>query len=72
MIARARERVRDDGALVGEVASKVSGALGLDSANRTLGRNVVIAALDAHIAATGSENGERCTVIYILLSYHRC
>lgn len=53
MIARARERVRDDGALVGEVASKVSGALGLDSTNRTLGRNVVIAALDAHIAEQG-------------------
>lgn len=48
---RARDRVRDDAALVGEVASTVSGALGLDSANRTLGRNVVIAALDAHIAA---------------------
>ncbi|CAM9535008.1 unnamed protein product, partial [Sphacelaria rigidula] len=56
MIARARERVRDDGALVGEVASKVSGALGLDSVNRTLGRNVVIAALDAHIASTASQN----------------
>lgn len=58
MIARARERVRDDGALVGEVASKVSGALGLDSTNRTLGRNVVIAALDAHIAAQDGSDGE--------------
>lgn len=48
---RARERVRDDGALVGDVASRVSGALGLDSTNRTLGRSVVIAALDANIAA---------------------
>ncbi|CAN0567234.1 unnamed protein product [Ectocarpus sp. 12 AP-2014] len=48
---RARERVRDDAALVGEVASKVSAALGLDKANRTLGRNLVIAGLDSNIAA---------------------
>ena len=40
---RARERVRDDAALVGEVSSAVSAALGLDAANRTLGRQVVIA-----------------------------
>lgn len=72
MIARARERVRDDGALVGEVASKVSGALGLDSVNRTLGRNVVIAALDAHIASTASQNGEWGTVGYFLLRYRGC
>ncbi|CAB1116039.1 unnamed protein product [Ectocarpus sp. CCAP 1310/34] len=48
---RARERVRDDAALVEEVASKVSAALGLDKANRTLGRNLVIAGLDSNIAA---------------------
>ncbi|CAM9319814.1 unnamed protein product, partial [Hapterophycus canaliculatus] len=48
---RARERVRDDAALVGEVASKVSNALGLDQANRTLGRSLVIAGLDSNIAA---------------------
>lgn len=48
---RARERVRDDVALVSEVASTVSSALGLDTANRTLGRNIVIAALDAQIEA---------------------
>ena len=51
---RARERVRDDAALVGDVASSVSRALGLDSTNRTLGRNVVIAAVDAHIAAVSA------------------
>lgn len=51
---RARERVRDDAALVGEVASKVSAALGLDKANRTLGRNLVIAGLDANIAAVSA------------------
>lgn len=60
---RARERVRDDVALVGDVASTVSSALGLDCTNRTLGRNVVIAALDAHIAAeSGDGGGERCRV----------
>lgn len=48
---RARERVRDDTALVGDVSSAVSRALGLDSTNRTLGRKVVIAALDANISA---------------------
>lgn len=51
---RARERVRDDVSLVSEVARAVSNALGLSSANRTLGRNIVIAALDAHIAATAN------------------
>ena len=51
---RARERVRDDAALVGDVASSVSRALGLDSTNRTLGRNIVIAAVDAHIAAVSA------------------
>lgn len=48
---RARERVRDDPSLVSEVASSVSSALGLDAANRTLGRNIVIAALDTYINA---------------------
>ena len=47
----ARDRVRDDTALMGDVASNVSGALGLDAPNRTLGRSILIAALDAHIAA---------------------
>ncbi|CAM9608202.1 unnamed protein product, partial [Choristocarpus tenellus] len=56
-IDRARERVRDDGVLVADVASIVSVSLGLTKPNRTLGRNVVIAALDAHIAATGSQGG---------------
>lgn len=51
---RARERVRDDAALVGDVSSAVSRALGLDSTNRTLGRKVVIAALDANISAISS------------------
>lgn len=50
---RARDRVRDDAALVGDVASAASSAAGLDRTNRTLGRNIVIAALDAHIAASG-------------------
>lgn len=54
---RARERVRDDAALVGDVASSVSRALGLDSTNRTLGRNIVIAAMDAHIAAVSVAAG---------------
>lgn len=55
---RARERVRDDAALISEVASTVSGALGLGTTNRTLGRNIVIAALDSHIAA---ESGKSCS-----------
>jgi pre-mRNA-splicing factor ATP-dependent RNA helicase DHX38/PRP16 len=49
--ARARERVRDDAALVGEVAASVSAELGLSKANQTLGRKVVLAALDAADAA---------------------
>lgn len=40
---RARERVRDDAALVGDVSSAVSSALGLERTNKTLGRQVVIA-----------------------------
>lgn len=40
---RARERVRDDLTLVGDVSSAVSSALGLDRPNKTLGRQVVIA-----------------------------
>lgn len=55
---RARERVRDDAALVGEVASKVSNALGLDQANRTLGRSLVIAGLDSNIAAISAAASE--------------
>lgn len=53
---RARERVRDDASLVSDVASSVSSALGLDAANRTLGRNIVIAALDAYIDAVSEGN----------------
>lgn len=40
---RARERVRDDSALVGDISSAVSSALGLERTNKTLGRQVVIA-----------------------------
>lgn len=62
---RARERVRDDAALVGEVSSAVSAALGLDVANRTLGRQVVIAVSEApksqdkHVAEQHSQLGQR-------------
>ncbi len=55
----AREAVRDDQALVSEVASDVSACLSLSAPNQTLGRKVILAAVDAWIKANkaGSEGG---------------
>ncbi len=61
----AREAVRDDQALVSEVASDVSACLGLSAPNQTLGRKVILAAVDAWMKSnkagseTGSEGGGR-------------
>lgn len=57
----ARDRVRDDAALVGDVASTVSKELGLNATNRTLGRSIVIAALDSYIAAVSSSTSAAAT-----------
>ena len=42
---RARERVLNDGALVGDIATRVARALHLEGNNRTLGRKIVGLAL---------------------------
>ncbi len=57
----AREAVRDDQALVSEVASDVSACLGLSAPNQTLGRKVILAAVDAWMKSNkaGSEGGGR-------------
>ncbi|CAM9514172.1 unnamed protein product [Chrysoparadoxa australica] len=52
---RARERVRDDAALISDVASTVCAALELDKINNTLGRTILRAALDAYLGSDDSD-----------------